>query len=267
MCLCIEDSPYPDENTTSTTEDFNVTTTVSEVTTSTEEPTTTLEDIPSTTFEWVIDTTTLPETTTTITTDTTINTNLANGLACHSNSECLSNNCIADVCCNKGQCGFDGKCYNSSEKRRDGKVCSLEVWKKVLGSRCVNDSECITNYCIDGFCCNKGQCAFGMGAACYSRGQVRYDLTMTCAGDSVWKKSLGQRCETNAECINGLCNNHYCCPSTQCPFKSACYKVGEITSDGVYKCMGDFSMKKRAGQSCGNGTECSSGFCTNGFCE
>jgi len=267
MCLCIEDGPPSDENITSTTEVVNETSTSvsEEVSTSTQEPTTTIDDSISTTLEWEIDTsTTLPEITTSISTDTTIFTKKDNGLACLYGSDCVSDNCVADVCCNKGQCGFNGKCYNSNDKRLDGKVCSGAVWKKVMGSRCTSNIECFTGYCIDGFCCNQGQCAFDIG--CYSKGQVRYDLTETCAGDSIWKKSLGQRCETNISCINGICNQGYCCMLTQCPFKGACYNAGEITSDGAYVCMNDFSMKKRMGQSCGNRTECRSGFCTNGFC-
>ncbi|ODS40963.1 hypothetical protein BEH94_10745 [Candidatus Altiarchaeales archaeon WOR_SM1_SCG] len=67
--------------------------------------------------------------------------------SCSENEECLSSNCVDEICRPRGYCTSDESCDPS-------KYCSDHkcLAKKQLDESCSSDNECSTNYCKDNKC-------------------------------------------------------------------------------------------------------------------
>jgi hypothetical protein len=138
------------------------------------------------------------------------------GESCGTDSECLTGDCEDGICCNAA-CGGDckrcdlpgnvGSCENvpsgqPSGACAGGSVCNgNNQCKKLNGQACASGSECISNVCTDGVCCN-----------------------MTCSG--FCKSCLGSKNGgANGTCTNipaGTDPDNECLGSSNCDGMGAC---------------------------------------------
>jgi len=136
--------------------------------------------------------TTLSTTTTRTMTSTTFSSipKRPDGDSCYFDSDCASGDCMAEVCCSKGQCGFDEKCYAAGQKRKDGRICQSDgSWKKPKGVSCNSEGECVTGYCEDNVCCDHDECGIVFGSTiapdmvvgkCYNVGELNPEKDKVC---------------------------------------------------------------------------------------
>lgn len=170
-----------------------------------------------------------------------------NGQTCTATSDCLSGFCVDGVCCNAactGTCvscslmGNVGACTNVANGQDDVGTCSgaaescdgMGACKSTLGVACSNNAECLSNFCVDGFCCNTA-CS-GTCQACSqllqgqgSNGTCGPIITGTdpgnecamgsCNGSSTCKLDLGVACTQAMDCLSGNCVDGVCC-NTAC---------------------------------------------------
>ncbi|MEZ4314092.1 MAG: hypothetical protein R3F14_39230, partial [Polyangiaceae bacterium] len=221
---------------------------------------------------------------------------IANGQPCTEGSQCVSGNCVDDVCCNgpctgtcqactaakkgsgsNGTCGPiaansdpDDECTGSASCNGSG-ACSLSV----NGSACTTGAECASGNCADGVCCNTactGTCiacsaakkGSGLNGLC---GPIASgtDPDDECAGNTVCaaggcKLPDGDPCMSGASCIAGFCADGVCCNTNCIGTCQACTaaKKGSGT-DGT---CGNIEIGTDPDDECGGPTTCSgSGSC------
>jgi hypothetical protein len=239
------------------------------------------------------------------------------GTACAGSGECLSNNCADGVCCNSvctGTClacnlaGNVGTCTNipawSTDNNPAGTCVSPNacdgsgICKKTNGVACGANGECLSNNCVDGVCCSSA-CT----TACYScsltgsvgtctaipAGQTDTNPTNACVapnacdGGGNCKKTLGQTCSVNGDCLSTNCVDSVCCNSVCNGTCVACNLTGSVgtctnipygghdtnpanTCVDPRSCNGAGACLKNNGQSCSAGGECLSNNCVDGVC-
>jgi hypothetical protein len=208
-----------------------------------------------------------------------------NGAACLLSSECLSSFCVDGYCCNNS-CGADcdacnlsgslGSCSlalagssgspscmpyvcdgggagcpgtcSSDANCSAGNYCngSTCVAKKANGGTCSGTAECLSGFCVDGYCCNAG-----CGAACNVCDQSGNQGTcmLVSAGSTGSPSCSPYVCNG----VGSLCPTS-CVNNTDCTSGNFC--------DGMNKCAG----AKGNGGTCTSGLECQSGICADGFC-
>lgn len=204
------------------------------------------------------------------------------GDACFSNAECLSNSCVGGVCCNSactGSCetcnatgtagtcsplpeasvitacgayacdGVSGSCPTSCTTSRQcatGNYCASGTCQplKAKGDVCTSSSQCVTNFCADGVCCD-GACS-GSCDRCNLTGS---NGTCTPAPASDPGSPV---CGGSIVCNGTLVDCPITCTSG-CPSTTFC--------SGTY-----CSAKKANGVACGAAGECQSAFCADGVC-
>ncbi|MBK9263491.1 MAG: hypothetical protein IPM54_27255 [Polyangiaceae bacterium] len=173
----------------------------------------------------------------------------ANGTACVSGGQCASSYCIDGVCCENactGTCmacteakkgsGADGICASIGYDRDPDEECygggcsGSGACKYYNGLPCVNGSECLSNYCVDGYCCNN--VCTGACAAC-SAAKKGSGFNGVCG-------LIAANTDPDNECTNGECTGAGACNSPQQP-----------AADGT---------------PCASAAQCASGFCTDGVC-
>ena len=273
-CFCVGSGSVEEDNA-------DVTEFVDETTFLVEVTETTLEEVTTTTTTtfvwWFEDSTTLTDVTETTVEEvpTTLAGKLVNGARCILDSECESGRC-AGICCGVKQCAWGSKCYDAGQAREDGGVCQGSgTWRKALESLCAEDSDCLSGYCRNNYCCGRDQCGFGgVGVKkCYNVGEERFDGSLACARVLSnagyvyeWRNAMGKSCSENKDCANGYCNKGYCCQETQCVYKGECINLEASTVDGIYICKSGGILLKRLKQSCGEDGDCESEHCANGLC-
>ena len=135
------------------------------------------------------------------------------GQLCGSNGECTNGNCVDGVCCNN-PCGSTcmacnvagnfGVCTNIPSGMIDtSPACSgayacdgMGACKANLGQPCSGGSDCLSSYCIDGFCCNNT--CVGVCRACNVSGMHG---TCTPTPDGMNDGS----CSGAKVCVMGMC--------------------------------------------------------------
>ena len=250
----------------------------------------------------------------------------ANGKPCTASAQCTSNNCIDGFCCNStctstcytcGKPGSEGTCSvipigqpdRSATTPCDGPMqycdgsgtCATN--KKPNGGLCAGASECGSNFCVDGICCNNaclGTCqacnVTGSEGTCVnsSTGAQDVNATVPCTGPGMFceagvcqsgKKANGAVCAAANECGSNFCVDGVCCEG-QC--NAPCYTC---STSGNGKCTGiiaggsdNFPLnacmapnfctslrecttgKKSNGATCAADSECGSNFCVDGVC-
>ena len=177
----------------------------------------------------------------------------ANGFACTAGTECATGNCVDGFCCNSAcgdacyACnnpGSEGTCGPVRARRRsDGTQCtspnyctngSCSMGKKPNGASCGLGSECGSNYCIDGTCCENA--CIGNCLSCKNR---RAAARYAAAGTDLRKN-----------CGSGDCGGHVrrhgqlrlpaagqVCGTTGCASDGVIHQPG--TCDGAGNCAGD----------------------------
>lgn len=152
------------------------------------------------------------------------------GNLCQEDTQCQSNNCENNVCCQGGKtcCNFDSECAADEECGSNyyciPKPISLtpeENEVQFSPPELIEEPEFCTEGCLDqwvgdGLCdpsCDVEACNFD-GGDCTHVGLGR----------------VGDQCEANDECASGNCNNALCCPagqicctsSSDCPSDQSC---------------------------------------------
>jgi hypothetical protein len=119
------------------------------------------------------------------------------------------------------------------------------VSKEADGTACANDSDCVSNYCVDGFCCDT-PCTDSCDA-CNVAG-----VQGTCS-------TVGDGNPGDPACAPYLCDGI----GTACP--NSCGGDADCSS-GNYCKSGQCAAKEINGTSCGGANECASNNCVDGFC-
>jgi hypothetical protein len=134
---------------------------------------------------------------------------------------------------------------------------------------CSRDSDCASNHCVQGVCCNvacEGPCLAcnltGREGTCSPRPSGADCGQPTCAGGRVTGL---KRCDTAGTCVDWgtvLCDPFTCDPTTQL-CHTGCAGDSDCLPPSV--CMGG-SCGRRESPTCDDGNQCISGFCSRGIC-
>jgi len=240
------------------------------------------------------------------------------GKTCAGGAECVSTRCVDGVCCNsacttlceacnvagsvgtciavpKGQ--DDGTCTGATQSCNASNDCDDEN-----GVACSANSACLSNFCIDGVCCNvacsgtcqacnvtgmlgtcanvpaatdpANECTDQMASTCGTNGLC--DGAGACQKYATGTVCVAQSCagstQSNADTCNGIgmCIDNgssscapYVCGAIAC--KTTC-TVDADCSTGNY-CSGVSCIPKKGnGQMCAGANQCVSGNCVDGVC-
>lgn len=241
-----------------------------------------------------------------------------NGQPCGAATDCSSGVCADGVCCNTtcddsckscnlagsiGTCTFvandtvdpTGPMPCNNPYRCDG----TGVCKGLNGVTCAMGAQCLSNYCVDGFCCNNvcdQLCKACSGALTGGTSGICSGITNgtdpsnecpngTCTGNGTCSgipalKILGASCTTAGECMSGFCADGICCSEgctgtcKVCTGLGICGNIANNTQDpaaanpciGAYRCDGAGTCKGLNSVPCMMDSQCLSGYCTDGFC-
>ncbi|HEY2901845.1 MAG TPA: hypothetical protein VGL59_14780 [Polyangia bacterium] len=193
--------------------------------------------------------------------------------------------CTADSDCQAGHACVNGSCG-----------------PKQPGQTCGANSECASNFCVDGVCCDqactgacrscnlpssKGRCTNLPDGSADSRNMCKDTGAASCKTDG--RCDGGGACrryKTGTPCANESCSGNVYTPGSTCdnngncaapmsrscaPFAcngnkcfDACTQDGNCVPPNV--CNGNSCGKKMPGASCNNNMECLSNFCAQGVC-
>jgi len=172
-----------------------------------------------------------------------------NGTVCVTGAQCASNYCVDGLCCDTacaGSCqactaakkgsGADGTCGNIGYDRDPDDECygggcsGTGSCKYYNGLPCAAGGDCLSNYCVDGFCCNN--VCTGACAAC-STAKKGSGFNGVCG-------LIAANTDPDNECTNGECTGSGSCNSPQQPAPN--------------------------GTVCASAAQCASGFCVDGVC-
>ncbi|MEM6957834.1 MAG: Dickkopf N-terminal cysteine-rich domain-containing protein [Myxococcota bacterium] len=199
------------------------------------------------------------------------------GEPCSSASQCLSGSCVDNVCC-VDDCdtscracrgdltgGADGECRPLAAAGTDtvptnlcvgavgcpgGAGCSCEAGSGLClngnGVACSSNGECLSNRCVDGFCCN---------AAC---GESCDACNVAGAEGTCTPVAAGTR--GTPSCPDSL----LCGGAVTCPM--SCGSDDGLCDTGFYCDSGSCLPKLNNGFACARDAECSSDECVEGVC-
>lgn len=188
---------------------------------------------------------------------------------------CSGNACVR-TCMNNSQCTGGNVCINGS--------CG----KRGLGQKCDSNTECGSNFCVDGVCCDgacNGQCRFCASSQapgwCINvpastpdprRAAGVTDSSRICSPQSQSSCGRNGMCNGNGGCQlwpnNTMCANQSCSSSTNtysparlCDGAGTCRSQPSLTC-APYKCNAN-----SCGTACGSNNDCvSPNECINGRC-
>ncbi|HRI68798.1 MAG TPA: hypothetical protein PK156_31430, partial [Polyangium sp.] len=217
---------------------------------------------------------------------------------CDGNGACkvgLSQDCGAYVCVNGASCPttclLDADCQVNFYC--DG--ANQCVAKKATGQTCGGTSECSSDFCVDGYCCESActelckSCGLmGFAGLCVNIPLNETDTNPVCGGTDVCngsglcKRGNGQACAMAADCASNNCADNVCCGTACTGTCKACNLAGSMgactnvpqNQDDVDTCIGSIQScdgngfcKFENGRTCsGGGTGCLSGVCADGVC-
>ena len=202
------------------------------------------------------------------------------GAACSAPDQCGSGFCASGECCNRAcaggceACGAGGACATLasgassaacgpylcqgavtcptscgvSTQCGGGTVCigASCTGPQPNGNSCTFASQCLSNFCVDGFCCNSA-CNGACNACSVATGASTNGSCASVSGAG------------NPSCAPYLCRAAGSgCPTT-CTLSSQC-------APGAVCVGGQCAPLKGPGGSCGAGFECVSGFCSDAVC-
>ncbi len=149
---------------------------------------------------------------------------------------CDGTGVCATTCSSSAVCGTAYRCDTGT---------STCVLKNDLGAACAAPTDCKSNNCVDGVCCNTA--CTGNCQACDLAGTLG-----TCSSVNSGSPHGPRTCSPYGVCSLGACSST-CTDSTQC-------------ATGFFCVGGTCTNKKNPGEGCGSGAECKSGFCAAGVC-
>ncbi|HRI70492.1 MAG TPA: hypothetical protein PK156_39945, partial [Polyangium sp.] len=199
----------------------------------------------------------------------TVSSNLPNGMTCTLNAQCVSGNCVDGICCNtactgvcvacsatkKGQ-GTDGVCgsikydFDPDDECYGGACNGQNSCAYYNGVPCAGTTQCLSNYCVDGVCCNN-YC----GGTCYACSAAKkgggYD------GACGFIKT---NTDPDNDCNPGVCNGSGICVAPTCTSTAECGTNATCTNSACV-CNAGYSGD---GYACTDIDECQT---NNGGCD
>ncbi len=224
------------------------------------------------------------------------------------NGDCLNNTCADGVCCNNAcnqtcqACnlgGTTGTCTNITVGQ-DTDTCTgtsacnaASQCKKVNGQACPGgNGDCVSNQCVDGFCCSVAACGVcqactGAAGACVNIATGLPDNVPanTCTGNNACDGSAncklknGQACGADGSiCASGICADGLCCNNACTADCQACNLGGAsngvctniVVGDDTDTCNGNMTCsalaqcKLKNNQNCAANSDCASNHCDIG---
>jgi hypothetical protein len=204
---------------------------------------------------------------------------LSNGTACMLATQCASGFCADGVCCDAactGTCkactaakkgsGANGTCgdikYDTDpdEECFAGGCSGSGTCQYYNGLACSTAGECLSQYCVDGFCCNNycGSTCYACSAAKKGTGyngqcglianntDPDNECGLTCNGSGACTKaSNGVACSTNVDCTSGFCIDGVCCDNACSGVCNACNvpgSVGTCSASCAGSCTGTIGL-------------------------
>jgi hypothetical protein len=166
------------------------------------------------------------------------------GQACASSADCAAGACVDGVCCATSMCGVCQSCTVAGSKGTCAPVARLAEdpgsqcvgdkacngvggCQKTNGTACLVSTECLSNFCVDGVCCNErcdGTClsCAGPGGAGTCRpldGLPDDNAATPCTGAHVCqsignngpacKLAEGQACQVDGDCYGRSCPSFF----------------------------------------------------------
>jgi hypothetical protein len=207
------------------------------------------------------------------------------GGACGGNNECQNNQCVDGYCCNVA-CGNDcdscavpgaeGTCTNVFKGSSGSPSCTPYLCNGAIATcplNCVNNADCVAGYYCGGGTC---QSLKNDGTLCSSAGECQ---SGNCVDSYCCDTPCGLPCDAcNLGGSEGSCSvrlagaaaspscDPYLCDGALATCPTSCMNNGDCV--GTSFCTGGNTCDglKPNGQSCGNGSECQSGRCIDGYC-
>lgn len=159
---------------------------------------------------------------------------LDNGEQCELGDECVSGNCVDDVCCNTActnECttcaggSNPGTCHAVDDDTEceggscQGGLCVLDQPKE-NGESCEDAGECDSEFCVDGVCCDSicdGECD-----ACST--DAGADANGTCGNATSRECDDGDLCTQTDVCVGRACagSDEVTCTPSGCQITSSC---------------------------------------------
>jgi hypothetical protein len=213
-------------------------------------------------------------------------------------SEVIAETCQSGVCeggqpnsCGLYVCNGDA-CHVScttSAQCTGGAFCQGGLCKPQIGFGmvCTMDTECSSQQCTDGVCCNVA--CDGVCQSCAIAGQLGVCGSVAigtpdaqcgsgelCNGAGLCKKENGETCAADGECLTGQCEDSVCCNAAcggdckRCDLPGnvgSCENVPSGQTSGACAggsvCNGNNQCKKINGETCGGGGDCLSNICVD----
>ncbi|MDP7040307.1 MAG: MopE-related protein, partial [Myxococcota bacterium] len=243
---------------------------------------------------------------------------LSNGQSCSSANQCRTNNCVDDVCCDSAcdaefceACditGSIGTCTVVPDAQDPDNECTTTCdgngnCHLAQNTTCTLDSQCDSNFCRDGYCCDKdctGVCescknddTAGGNGNCLSVSDGDNPNppddcgSNTCNGLGACHLDNGETCTAGTDCTSNNCVDGVCCnqDSSTCGPCRSCLATHQEPggSDGTcddiadgedpnlectddLTCNGSGACHKDDGVGCIDPTDCESNFCVDGVC-
>jgi len=170
-----------------------------------------------------------------------------NGASCSLAGECLSGNCVDNVCCGSASCatcqtcngGTPGTCTNITSGQPDNNpvaACTGNnqcdgngACKKINGQSCAAVGDCLSGFCVDTVCCNTScttscnSCnVTGLAGTCsiawagddpHNNCQTPGDPADNCNGaGACGLGAAGAPCSGNSGCSSNMCTGNICAP-------------------------------------------------------
>jgi hypothetical protein len=233
------------------------------------------------------------------------------GQPCSGNNECLNDHCVDGYCCDtvctdtcyscqvagdEGTCSLVPSGQDPDSDCASGSVCDGSGTCLVdTGEACTNPSSCLSNLCVDGYCCDT-DCS----ATCYSCALAGTQGTCTivppdqdpdsdcannerCDGSGTCLLLDGETCSSGGQCLSDQCVDSVCCDSACGGVCEGCTNAltGQTTGQCApvtpgtdpqtecntnERCNGVADCDYVDGETCTDGTDCLSGYCVNGYC-
>jgi hypothetical protein len=177
----------------------------------------------------------------------------ATGRTCDGNGDCQSQVCAAGGCgagvarcCQAPSCDDDTR--NADEVDVD---CGGSCNPCALGAQCGADTDCASGFCDGALCADPGTCSDGA--------RNGRESAVDCGGDRCGVCPDRATCNQASDCFNNNC------------FEGICISCGSGVLDGTetgIDCGGDdpFCRRCNPGERCLINSDCTTGFCNNGFC-
>ena len=238
----------------------------------------------------------------------------APGVSCAKDGECASGFCTDGVCCDT-RC--DKTCLSCALKASIGTCSAIPAntdpikecpssytcdgqgkCRKKDGVTCSLYQECVSGFCVDGYCCasaclgacqtcglpvKPGVCALMPAGKPDSQAAAPCTGTKVCNGKGQCKLAAGRACLYNTECGHGYCTDGVCCRMSCGEACWACHlsgllgtcspspamkpdKVALVSCDNIKACDGKGNCGLVNGQGCTSDSQCASGHCVDFYC-